>query len=92
MTPISFPYRDMGMIWESHPLDNAKKQEFIHNYFVSILTHNFSVCRPVVVWLTVKKTLWDVVSLQADENCESKHLSERLKVKNIVGCGFISGR
>jgi hypothetical protein len=47
MTPISFPYRDMGMIWESHPLDNAKKQEFIHNYFVSVLTHIILVWRPI---------------------------------------------
>ena len=41
MTPISFPYRDMGMIWESHPLHNAKKQEFIHNYFVSVFNSQF---------------------------------------------------
>jgi len=24
MIPISFPYRDMGMIWESHTVHNAK--------------------------------------------------------------------
>ena len=55
MTPISFPYRDMEMIWESHLLHNAKKQEFIHNYFVSVLTHNFSVWKPVIERLEVKK-------------------------------------
>ena len=41
MTPISFPYRDMGMIWESHPLDNAKKKEFIHNYLDSVFNSQF---------------------------------------------------
>ncbi|OQC35679.1 MAG: hypothetical protein BWX63_02298 [Bacteroidetes bacterium ADurb.Bin041] len=33
MTPISFPYRDMGMIWESHPPYSAKKQELLNNNF-----------------------------------------------------------
>ena len=41
MTPISFPYRDMGMIWESHLLHNAKKQEFIQNYFASVFNAQF---------------------------------------------------
>jgi len=41
MTPISFPYRDMGMIWESHLLHNAKKKEFIHNYFASVFNSQF---------------------------------------------------
>ena len=41
------PISDMGMIWESNSRHNAKKQEFIHNYFVSVLTHNFSVWRTI---------------------------------------------
>ncbi len=32
MIPVSFSYRDMGTIWESHSRHNAKKQELINNY------------------------------------------------------------
>jgi len=34
MTPVSFPYRDMGTIRESHPPHSGKTQELINNYFV----------------------------------------------------------
>ncbi len=33
MTPVSFPYRNMGTIRESHPQNNANKKELIPNYF-----------------------------------------------------------
>jgi len=35
MTPVSFPYRDMGTIRESHPPHIAKKQELINKYLVA---------------------------------------------------------
>ena len=35
MIPVSFSYRDMGTIWESHSQHIAKKQELINKYLGS---------------------------------------------------------
>ncbi|HPS60153.1 MAG TPA: hypothetical protein PLE33_02700 [Candidatus Cloacimonas sp.] len=35
MTPVSFPYRDTGMIPESHPQHIPKKQELITGMLTS---------------------------------------------------------
>ena len=58
MIPLSFPYRDMGMIWESYTRHSAKNagidtqllydgKKVISADMTFVLTHNFQVCRPV---------------------------------------------
>ena len=73
--PISFPYRDMGMIWESYRnvieiILGFLWEGYLFRCFV--FTHNFSdlltSCRLVVS----EKRMWCVVTLKACENCKSK--------------------
>jgi len=47
MIPISFPYRDMGTIRDLIDLYNFKEKEKRAEKSGSILTHNFSIWKPV---------------------------------------------